>query len=191
MRDSILREDGSCIKCVVVGDGTVGKTSLLISYTQNKFPTDYVPTIFDNYTADIVVDKVSYKIGLFDTAGQDEYDTLRHFSYPGTDVFLVCFAIDYPKSLENLQHKWVPELRSYSSLVPIILVGNKTDLRGKAIRTILRQTGEKIAKELNLHAYTECSALTQTGVKDVFDLAITAALQHRAALKRGKKCILL
>ncbi|XP_046397063.1 cell division control protein 42 homolog isoform X1 [Ischnura elegans] len=184
--------DESSIKCVVVGDGTVGKTCLLISYTEKKFPTEYVPTIFDNYTADISIDGKAYKIGLFDTAGQDEYDSLRPLSYPGSDVFLLCFSIDNPMSLENVKYKWVPELKSHSpEVVPIILIGNKIDLRGKSRRTVATQTGQRVAKELGLEAYSECSALTQVGVKNVFDLAITAALKHRAPRKRKNKCILL
>ncbi|KAG8224753.1 hypothetical protein J437_LFUL005322 [Ladona fulva] len=180
------------IKCVVVGDGTVGKTCLLISYTQNRFPTDYVPTIFDNYSADIIIDGLSYKIGLFDTAGEDDYVRLRPFSYPGTDVFLACFAVDSMVSFENIRLKWIPELRSNSSGVPILLVGNKSDLRTKPVSLVSKQAAENLVKELHLYKYSECSALTQQGVKDVFDLAITAALTARSSQKRhSSKCSLL
>ncbi|KAL9104974.1 MAG: hypothetical protein Q9163_000146 [Psora crenata] len=167
------------IKCVVVGDGAVGKTCLLISYTTNKFPSEYVPTVFDNYAVTVMIGDEPYTLGLFDTAGQEDYDRLRPLSYPQTDVFLVCFSVTSPASFENVREKWFPEVHHHCPGVPCLIVGTQTDLRDDSsvreklakqrMQPVRKEDGERMAKELGAVKYVECSALTQFKLKDVFD----------------------
>ncbi|KAJ3415874.1 Rho GTPase [Chytridiales sp. JEL 0842] len=189
------------IKCVVVGDGAVGKTCLLISYTTNKFPQEYVPTVFDNYAVTVMIGSEPYTLGLFDTAGQEDYDRLRPLSYPQTDVFLVCFSVVSPSSFENVKEKWFPEVRHHCPGVPCIIVGTQVDLREDPAtiekiarnrqKPITSDQGERLARELGAVKYLECSALTQKGLKNVFDEAIIAALEPPPKSSGGKKCKLL
>ncbi|KAG5538768.1 hypothetical protein RHGRI_019351 [Rhododendron griersonianum] len=184
------------IKCVTVGDGAVGKTCLLISYTSNTFPTDYVPTVFDNFSANVMVDGQTVNLGLWDTAGQEDYNRLRPLSYRGADVFLLAFSVISMPSFENIsKKKWVPELRHYAPLVPIVLVGTKMDLReDKQFQmdypgacTISTAQGEELKKQIGAVAYLECSSKTQLNVKAVFDAAIKVVLQPPKPKRQKKK----
>jgi len=170
------------IKCVIVGDGAVGKTCMLMSFSNNTFPQEYVPTVFDNYNTAIMVDEVPYNLGLWDTAGQEEYDRLRALCYPQTDVFLMCFSVVSPSSFENIKIRWYPELQHHCPDTPCVLVGTKIDMREDAsileslksqgLKPIPADEGSALLKSLpKCQKYVECSALTQKGLKQVFDEA--------------------
>lgn len=139
------------------------------------------------------------ELALWDTAGQEDYDRLRPLSYPDTDVILMCFSIDNPDSLENIPEKWTPEVKHFCPNVPIILVGNKRDLRNDegTKRELMKmkqepvriEDGRAMADKINAFAYLECSAKTKDGVREVFETATRAALQTKK--KRSKRCHLL
>lgn len=120
-------------KIVIVGDGSSGKTCLLHVFFEDVYPNIYVPTVFDSFSTVIEVDGKTVKLALWDTAGQDDYDRLRPLSYPNSDVVIVCYSIDMPSSLINVTDKWVPEVRYFCPDVPLILVGNKKDLRDEYV----------------------------------------------------------
>ncbi len=115
-------------------------------------------------------------------AGQEDYDRLRPLSYPQTDIFLICFSVISPTSLENVGTKWFPEIQHHCPGVPFVLVGTKIDLRtdsdtierlaSKKMRMVTKEEGAAKAKALGAATYVECSALTQDGLKHVFDTAI-------------------
>jgi Ras-related C3 botulinum toxin substrate 1 len=187
------------IKCVVVGDGTVGKTCLLITYTMKAFPRDYIPTVFDNYNAVVLWDGQPVNLGLWDTAGQDDFQMMRPMSYQNADIFLVFFAIDNPVSFQNVKYKWIPEItKGETSEVPRLLVGTKNDcrddkkrladLREKNIKPITYQQGKKLAKETGCVSYIECSAITNRGFRDVFGQTIMAIINYRNGKRPGATC---
>lgn len=187
------------VKCVLVGDGAVGKTSLVVSYTTNGYPTEYVPTAFDNFSAVVSVDGQPVKLQLCDTAGQDEFDKLRPLCYTSADVFLLCFSVVSPASFQNVPEKWVPEIRRHAPFAPLVLVGTQCDLREdvKVLIDLAKYRERPVdpadardcAMEIGAVAYMECSSLTQKNLKEVFDTAILASLQNCSSHKhpRGKK----
>jgi len=192
------------LKLVVVGDGAVGKTCMLVSFTTNAFPTDYIPTVFDNFAVNVMLEQKVYNLGLWDTAGQEDYDRLRPLSYPQTDAFLVLFSAISPQSFENARTKWAAEVRHYCPSAPIVLVCTKTDLRTnkevlgeltkKGMTPVTTEQGQQLANQIGAKAYVECSAYTQKGLRAVFDEAIRCATRSTTEKKKKKsvaKCLIM
>eukprot|EP01083_Nonionella_stella_P079114 216831_1 len=164
-------------KCVVVGDGAIGKTSLIISYTTNSFPQDYIPTVFDTYSTGVMINNKVVELDIWDTAGQSDYDRLRPLSYPQTDVFLVCFDISSAESFENVSKKWIPEIKQYCGGTPFLLVGTKMDRRQKGdVKCIELSECERLASSQGACGYIECSGLEQTNVKETFDKCLLCTM---------------
>ena len=188
------------MKMVIVGNGACGKTWLLITYTTNKFPDKYIPTVFENYETNLLIDGRSYRLGLWDTAGQEDYDRLRPLSYPDTDCFLVCFSITSPSSFEDVREKWLPEIKHNCPATPFLIVGLQADLRHD-MRTIEglkkyklspvpTEAGIALAEEVGAYKYVECSAKTQIGLKNVFDQAAWCVLHDDGKTHKKKQCVL-
>ena len=123
---------------------------------------------------------------MWDTAGQEEYDTLRPLSYPGTDICLICFSINSPGSLENAKQKWMPEIKLHMENTPVLLVGLKADLRTdeNTIQSLKSRNqspvtfsqGVRMARDIGAASYIECSAREQQGLRLLFDKAIEFVL---------------
>lgn len=179
------------IKCVVIGDGAVGKTCMLMSYTMNSYPDDYVPTVFDNYTVPVMLSNTPYYLSLWDTAGQEDYDRLRPLSYPGTDVFVVCFALDNRESFLHIDQKWVPELRHYAKDAPFLLVGLKGDLRSTTHCRVMADEIADVAERTKAALYVECSAKHGVNLAQVFEKALWHGVAARSFVKAKtrRKCI--
>ncbi|KAF9495157.1 hypothetical protein BDN71DRAFT_1391997 [Pleurotus eryngii] len=182
-------------KLVVVGDGACGKTCMLVVFSEGRFPEVHVPTVFENYVSDILVDGRHVQLALWDTAGQEEYDRLRPLSYPDADVIMICYAIDYPDSLENVEETWIGEVRHNCPRIPVVLVGCKKDLRNEAEitrsgkRMISYGEAHNVAQRIGAMHFLECSAKTGEGLQEVFQYATRAALVSRMK-QRHTKCVI-
>ncbi|KAI8375828.1 Rho type small GTPase [Blakeslea trispora] len=188
-------------KLVVVGDGGCGKTSLLVVYQRKAFPQRYVPTVFENYIANVSLDSGKVvELALWDTAGQEDYDRLRPLSYPETDVVLICFAINFRQSFTNVQDRWLPEVTHFCENVPKLLVGTKLDLRQNqeeiqrlslaGQRLITVEEGEQLAREIGAKYY-ECSAMHKINVDEVIEAATKAAVAGNMKRLHKKLCKIL
>ncbi|KAF7347111.1 Cell division control protein 42 [Mycena venus] len=127
---------------------------------------------------------------------------MRPLSYPHSDVSLVCFSVRLPASFENVRDKWFPETHHFCPGVPCVIAATQIDLRddddaepGKEkmrIPPIMTAQGERLARELGAVEYVECSAKTQTGVEDAFDVVAAAGVKYQSSVvKRKRKCIVV
>ncbi|KAJ3888293.1 P-loop containing nucleoside triphosphate hydrolase protein [Lentinula edodes] len=183
-------------KVVVCGDGACGKTSLVNVFTRGFFTQVYEPTVFENYVHDIYVDDQLVELSLWDTAGQEEFDRLRSLSYAETHVVMICFSVDNPISLENIETKWLDEILEFCPGVKVTL---KCDLRDDySIKERLQRYGTHpvqyeeglaVARRIRASRYLECSSKHNRGVTEVFHEAARVSLSSRNRGSAG--CVIM
>src|SRR3972149_7815356 len=166
------------LRCAVIGDGTVGKTSLLCKCCIGTVFFDYIPTIADTYEQLVNKKGSIFKIQFLDLAGQEDYSNIRKYYYDSSiNLIILVFDLTNKKSLENIITYWMPEIKKYfkNQELPILLVGSKLDLITKNPKKYTNITNSDIINvinELNCK-YVECSALTGIG----FDNFITNIIE--------------
>ncbi|KAI6175299.1 GTPase HRas-like protein [Aphelenchoides bicaudatus] len=151
---------------VVFGDGGVGKSALTIQFIQNVFVNNYDPTLEDSYRKQTVIDGKVCILDILDTAGQEEYAAMHdHYAHNG-DGFILVFALNDAQSFHNISRYREKICRAKDSPdVPIVLVGNKSDLPHRAVR---QDAINSLASVLNL-PYIESSAKTRQGIDQIFN----------------------
>jgi Ras-related C3 botulinum toxin substrate 1 len=186
------------IKVVVAGDGSVGKTCFMISFTYKAFPQEYIPTVFDNYNALMECEGRTFNLGLWDTAGQSDFEKLRPMSYEGADIFLLFYSIINPTSFENIKEKWYGEIRQHGANTPVLLVGTKVDkkddpevlekLRLQKQEPVSESQVKKLAKEIGAVSYLTCSAKYDQGMQRIFEEVVRTVVNAKMGKKPGKQC---
>ncbi|KAH3766536.1 cell division control protein 42 [Pelomyxa schiedti] len=170
---------------------------MYIRYASGSYPSDYVPTVFDNYNVNVMFNDQPYSVGLWDTAGEEDYDRLRPLSYPQTDLFLVCFSIVSPCSFRNVREKWYPEISHHCPGTPFVIVGTKRDLRtdpdalerlaDRGAAPVSFEMASEMAREIHASAYIETSSLTGDHVQDLFTCAIKIAATGSTGVLHSKR----
>uniref|UniRef100_A0A0N5AX19 Rho-related GTP-binding protein RhoU n=1 Tax=Syphacia muris TaxID=451379 RepID=A0A0N5AX19_9BILA len=168
---------------------------LLFAYTENRLLNTYNATVFENWAITVTIDQKRYTVNLFDTAGQEDYAHIRCLSYPHTDVFLICFSLVDPKTLDSCKEVWYPELRKYfgKDLPTIVLVGTKEDLVESVSpsQRVSSAAAQHVAHDIGAVCFVECSSLTLRGVKRVFDESFLAAIGRSPVEKSNQQCCCL
>ncbi|KAI9325377.1 P-loop containing nucleoside triphosphate hydrolase protein [Zopfochytrium polystomum] len=188
-------------KVVFVGDNNVGKSTLFIVFTRGQFPEVYVPTVMETTEVPVHLDeRTSVLLSLWDV-GDDDYSRQRQHCYPDTDVFVLCFSVGCPESLDNVESQWFPEIRHYNPHTPILLVGCQKDLRDdpETLRDLARFGGQPVrydealymAQRMGATRYIECSAMQNVGVADVFTAIGRQCVTPPSIPKARRRCVLL
>ena len=165
-------------KVIVIGDGSVGKTTLLKQYVEHQFETEYIPTVGVNILKEqIQVGDKNVNLMLWDIAGQPQFYLLHKVYYNGANGVILMFDLTNSPSFTNINN-WYNELVKYGlENVPIIMCGNKSDLKGD--RKIIKPMAHSKMEQLGLPAYFETSALEGTNVKVAFNKIIELMMNRK------------
>ncbi|KAI6197012.1 hypothetical protein M3Y94_01175200 [Aphelenchoides besseyi] len=191
------------LKIVIVGDAAIGKSCLISTHTNGYFSENYTPTAFEDYTIEALINGKQQTLYLSDTAGVSEFSAMRPLSYPDCDVFLVCYSVESMESLQHIKEKWIPEVTNelneltdqqfrfvtFCPSTPILIVGNKKDLRSqeKPENLVPISEAEEYAKTFSSAQLIECSSKSRENIKVVFQSAIRVATDTRN--RRSNKVI--
>ncbi|MCK4381544.1 MAG: GTP-binding protein [Candidatus Lokiarchaeota archaeon] len=161
---------GFVFKITVIGNGAVGKTSLIKKYTQGSFQKDYIKTLgaqFSKYDEEIEGDNC--KLFFWDIAGQDEFNFMRPTFYKGSKAAIIVFSHTDVDSFKSII-EWHEDIKKYTGELPIVLFGNKTDLVDE--KDLKDEKIENIVKGRNFLGYYKTSAKTGQGVFEAFQAII-------------------
>ncbi|KAI9290681.1 hypothetical protein K502DRAFT_322220 [Neoconidiobolus thromboides FSU 785] len=186
-------------KVIMVGSGGVGKSALTLQYMYSDFVEEYDPTKADSYRKKITLDGKDCQIDILDTAGQEEYAAIRDNYYRSGEGFLCLFSLVEYESFQHTDEFRDQILRvSEDPKVPIILVGNKSDLVDS--RTVTREEAEAKASDWGCE-YFETSSKTRVNVDEVYDQILRLICQkkrdssgndkNKKKMKSKKKCTIL
>ncbi|TFF98989.1 MAG: GTP-binding protein [Promethearchaeota archaeon] len=163
------------LKTIICGDPRVGKTSLILRFTDSAFTRRYIPTLGVNISKKTVEIKGKFAdLLLWDIAGQQKYKNTRIHFYKGSDVVFLVFDLTNEKTFKNID-KWYKDIKKSTKKQQIngFLVGNKSDLKKK--RKISKNDALNLAEELGLE-YLETSALTGKNIQKLFKSAAMRAI---------------
>ncbi|CAI2724297.1 unnamed protein product [Schistosoma spindalis] len=173
-------------KLLLIGDSGVGKSSLLMRYTNDCFESQLSATIGVDFKVKLVTvpDGTKIKLSIWDTAGQERFRTLTPNVYRGSHAAVFVFDVSNRESFDHLS-SWMEELKTYSDNPNMIklLVGNKID---NISREISREEGLRFARLYSM-PYAETSAKTSEGVNQLFSDVVIRIYNHSELWNQGKK----
>ncbi|XP_013117917.2 ras-related protein Rac1-like [Stomoxys calcitrans] len=187
------------IKCVILGNCGVGKSSLLHSYINRGFTEPPRFSCGPYLTKVTGPDRELVDLLIFDTLSSKDCDRINRLSYRHTDVFLLCFSVATPDDFYYVRLRWLPEVRDHCPpSVPIVLVGTKLEMRESdefpRLGCITHDQGLMLAQEIGALDYRECSARQGIGISEVFESVVQCGLYYRSINRiprKKRKCVVM
>lgn len=171
-------------KIAVIGEGAVGKTSLIKRFTQGSFVKDYIKTLgaqFSRYEQ--IAGKQRTRLFFWDIAGQSEFNFMRPTFYNGAKAAIIVYDLSRPETLPTVE-TWYKDITQYTGAIPIICFGNKSDLIDE--EKYDDKSIKALAEKNNFLGFYKTSAATGKRVHDAFN-AIIKVLVDDAMKKKGPK----
>jgi small GTP-binding protein len=174
--------DGKC-QLLIIGDSTVGKTSILGRYANGVFNANYLATIgLDNFTKDEVIDNKTIRIKIWDTAGQEKYQSLTKGFFRNAQGIMVVFDVTNSETYEDLKY-WTQSIKTHMGSdidkISVIIIGNKIDSNEREVR---REDAEVYCQELG-YPYFETSAKTGENVDETIKYLVKQVLKKSSICK--------
>ncbi|KAL9645686.1 hypothetical protein ABK040_003419 [Willaertia magna] len=187
------------LKIVVFGSGGVGKSALIVQLIQNVFVEQYDPTLEDSYRKDTFIEKKPVILDILDTAGQEEFMTLRDQYIRQGEGYIIVYAVNNRNSFDEVdafleqiaqtkEFDSPEEIKNLAAETAVVIVGNKADLKNERVVTL--EEGKEISKKYGGLTFYETSAKTRMNVEESF---MDCAVQILNKVKRKKKngCLMM
>ena len=164
------------LKILLIGDSQVGKTSLLLKYTEHVFPEEHIATIGVEYKDKFIVkDNYNIRLQIWDTAGQERFHSITKNIYRNANGVLFVYDITNQESFNNIKN-WIKDLQNVGNDIKGVIIGNKLDLDQK--RDVSKEDLEEMGKK-NQMPFLETSAKQNINVNEGFDLLVNELLKGK------------
>ena len=164
------------LKILLIGDSQVGKTSLLLKYTEHVFPEEHIATIGVEYKDKFILkDNYNIRLQIWDTAGQERFHSITKNIYRNANGVLFVYDITNQESFSNIKN-WIKDLQNVGNDIKGVIIGNKIDLEQK--RDVTKQDLEEIGKKYNM-PFLETSAKQSINVNEGFELLVNELLKGK------------
>ena len=180
-----MNYDEKC-QLLIIGDSTVGKTSILSRFANGTFSSNYLATVgLDNFNKDETIDDKNVHIKIWDTSGQERYKALTKGFFRNAEGIMIVYDVTNQDTFENLKN-WIQSIKDnmgndFLERIPIVIIGNKIDSDEREVKT---EDGESFCKQHN-YPYFETSAKTGENIDSTIRFLVKKVIEINSDNKGG------